>query len=282
MRSCAAASSSSAARLTAPSSAIALREPLDLAGELGLGAEGLLRFRQRGEVRLGLGELLAVLGLGERGGLFLELHVLDLLPRRVEPLLRGEARLLGGPQLGPEPLEPFARRLQRVLGLATRAQLALQRLLDRRPVDRRAFARQLLEERLLRAVRRGERLAAPFEVGHPIAALRSAKPASCIARSATRTRSRARSFSTSASFRAWRAASRSAIWSCRRDWRSAISAPMRSSSRALGGDLGAAWSRVLDQRPTPLRGLGGLLQLHELELEVVAAALLRGERLASA
>ena len=106
---------------------------------------------------------------------------------------------------------------------------------------------------------------------------RSAKPASCAARSATRARSRPAASATSASLRAWRAPSRRSVASRQlapacvdlaidaRPASRARVASSRTSDRELLGDLGAA----------PLRGLGRLPQLHQLQLEIVAAPLLR-------
>ena len=73
-------------------------------------------------------------------------------------------------KLGAQPFLPVARRGERLLGLAARGKLALQRLLDGRPVDRRALRRQLGEEAaLLRDLGR-ERFAAALELGQALAA----------------------------------------------------------------------------------------------------------------
>ena len=223
MRSRACASSSSAARLTAPSSAMARVEALDLRRQRARAAPRLQRLRQRRDVGMRFGELLGELLLGERRRLLLQLHVEDLRARGLQLLVGGEARLLRRAQIGAERFQLVARRGQRLFRLAARGQLLRERRLDRRPVDGGALAGQLREQRaLLLALPRDPR-ARRSSSARRSRQLRSAKSASCAARSATRTRSRPRASATSASLRAWRAVSRCASSSCSRDCRSAIS-----------------------------------------------------------
>ena len=179
-----------------------------------------------------LGELLGELLLRERRRLLLEAHLLDLRARGLELLLGGEPRFLGRAQLGAEALQPVARRGQRLLGLAARRELALQRLLDRRPVDRRALGRELGEQAaLLRDLRR-ERLAPPLELGQALAAaaLGERPPPAPRARRRARARGRAR---TRPRLRccACRAASRCAASSCSCDCASASSRASASRLR---------------------------------------------------
>ena len=79
--------------------------------------------------------------------------------------------------------------------------------------------------------------------------------------------------------RAWRADSLRAISSCSRDWASASSAAIARRLflllRLLRGEIGEL---LRDLRAPPFGRLRRLLQLEELELQVVAATLLRPER----
>src|SRR5262249_50208110 len=59
---------------------------------------------------------------------------------------------------------------ERLFGLAAERELALQRLLDRRPVDCRPFGAELREQSLLLRHLRGQRFAPVVELRKPIAA----------------------------------------------------------------------------------------------------------------
>ncbi len=180
------------------------------------------------------GELLRELLLGERRGLLLELHVLDLLPRRLELLLDCEPRLLGflaamrrasparhGRRPAPLPLRRAAaswRCSACSTGVQSTACCSLVSCVNSAccccvvaSSDSRRRSSSASRSR----------------------ARDSANPASWAARSAVRSRSRPRSLATSASLRACRAASRFASSSCSRDCRSAISRPIASRCSAL-------------------------------------------------
>jgi hypothetical protein len=135
-------------------------------------------------------ELLGELGFGERRRLDLELHFLDARARGLERLLARQARFLVGTKLRPHSLDEVARGGERLLGLSARCELALQRLLDRRPVDRFALAGQAPVQRVLLGDLRDEAFATTLEVGDAIARAAFGKRGFRLARSACRTRSR--------------------------------------------------------------------------------------------
>ena len=170
MRCVAISSSSSAARLTAPSEAMAPCTRSISRGQRRLVAERLQLRRQRVDIGVRLGELVGKLLDGERHRLLFEAHLLDLRARGLELLRRGEPRFVGRAQLVGDALLPIARRGERLLGFAARRELPLQRFLDRGPVDRRALRGELREQALLLRRLRGERFAPPLELREPLAA----------------------------------------------------------------------------------------------------------------
>ena len=276
-----ASSSSSAARLTAPSSAIALGETLDFGGQRARAAPRLERVGQRGEIGLRFGELLGELLLGERRRLLLELHLLDLRARRIELLLGGKPRLVARAQARPPALPAGCAPSASACSASPRAascrcsasSTGVQSIDCRSLVScassacccatcaasasrRRAMLREALaaaalgEARLLRRALGGAQLLAAsrerdfgFVARVPRRlALRHLDRAAAIARSAIS----------------------AAIAAC-------SSLPCACCAREIVALL-------RDLRAPARRRFGRLAQLHELELEIVAAPLLRGER----
>ena len=157
--------------MTAPSSAIARAEPLDLGRQRARAAPRLQRVGQRGDVGLRFGQLLGELLLGQRRRLLLQLHVLDLRARRLELLLGGEARLVARAQFrrqrspacrAPRPA-PAPPRRARPAAAAAPPRPASSRWPPARCVSCASSAL------LLRGLR-GQRFAAALELGQPVAA----------------------------------------------------------------------------------------------------------------
>ena len=203
--------------------------------------------------------------------------------RRLELLLGREALFVAGAQRGAQRLQAVARRGQRLLGLAAPGELALQRFLDRRPVHRLPFARQLGQERTLLRDVRDQRLAPALEVGDAVAHAAFGEP-----RLLRRTFGGAQPLATARLFNfAFVAGMPRRIAPCdivvqarlEVGDRARLGRLLRRLCRFLRGDV-VAFLRQL--RAALGGGLGRLLQLDELEVEVVHAALLRRERLAFA
>jgi hypothetical protein len=95
------ASSSSAARLTAPSAATVAVQAVDLALQARQAHAAFgHRLRHGFQVGLGVGQQLGVLLQPQAGGLLLELHVGDALAQRVQFALQLQAAFVAGAQLG--------------------------------------------------------------------------------------------------------------------------------------------------------------------------------------
>ena len=279
---CAISSSSSAARLTAPRLGDRRLQPLDLAGERRLVAERLQRVGQPGDLGIGLGELQRELLLRERGGLLLEPHLLDLRARGIELLHRRRAALHrprearrralpGGRVPPPAPARPRrARASWRCSASSTGVQSMAAR--SERELGQAGPAAGRPAPPAPRAAARAPR------GGRGSCARRTPLPAPR-ARRAARARARAPA-RPRASLRACRAASRFDHLLVQRrlrvgELRRRV-ARARSCSAASSAAISDSSSR--DLRAALCGRLGGLPELQELELEIVAAPLLRRER----
>ncbi len=145
-------------------------EALDLRRQRARAAPRLERVRQRRDVGVGFGQLLGELRLGELRRLLLQLHVLDLDARRLELLVCGEACLLGRAKIRAQNFQAVARTRERLFGGRANGQLLGERRLDGRPVDRGAFARELVEEAALLVATRREIARAARELGDAVVA----------------------------------------------------------------------------------------------------------------
>ncbi len=253
-------------------------QPLDLAGQRRLVAEGLQRIGQPGNLGIGLGELQRELLLREHRGLLLEAHLLDLRARGLQLLHGGKTCFIGGAQLGAERLLAVACRRQRLLGPAAHGELALQRLLDGRPVDGRALGGELGQLGLLLDDLRRQRLPASLELGEAVATAalgesrflrRALGEPDALAPARLRDLAFVACTAGGVALRHRLVQRRLRVGELR---------PERARPVLLGRLLGGDRGQLLGDLRPPLRGrLRGLPQLQELELEIVAAPLLRRE-----
>jgi hypothetical protein len=201
--------------LTAPELGDRGVQALDLGRQRARAAPRLERVGQRRDVGVRFRELLGELSLGELRRLLLELHVLDLGARGLQLLVRREARLLACAQVRAQRFQTIARIRAApapprrapsscsVSDASTGVQSMAARSLDswsRRP---RCSSRRVRE--IARAAAQAPRC------GRCSGAPRSRLPACALGGAHFLAAARER---TSASFRAWRADSRAASWSC--------------------------------------------------------------------
>ena len=227
------------------------------------------------------GELLGVLLLGQLGRLLLESHLLDPAPRRLELLIGGEPQLVGAAQLGGDRLEPVARRSQRLLGAAARDRAAPAAIA--RPASSRSARRSVASCAssasccaTCAAIASRRRV----ELGDALAA-RALGESGFLRRPLRRARALASSRQRDLGLvaRMPRALARGAF--ARRGGvrvRGDFGIDRRHRI-ALGALLDRQRSELLgDLRAPALRRFRRLLQLQQLQLEIVAAALLRRQR----